>query len=81
MCCRPAWIFRLPGLTTKFGNHLDADDQPVNPETNTVLVRLDTNQYLHVGEYRVTHAGSFNGIRMEDFTASPNVDQVRARTS
>jgi hypothetical protein len=56
--CAAGLIFRLPGLTTKFGNHLSADGQSVTPETNTVLVRLDTNQYLYVGEYRVTHAGS-----------------------
>lgn len=67
--CAAGLIFRLPGLTTKFGNELDAEGRLTEDPINTLLVRLDTKRYLYVGEYRATHAGS---LTLQEWNSLPN---------
>jgi hypothetical protein len=50
--CAPGLFFRAPGSTTAIGNKAEELVDGV-PSPRTAFVRLDTNKWLYVGEYRV----------------------------
>lgn len=48
--CAPGLIFRSPGNVLGFDNSL-GNDEYSSPEPRTVIIRLESDKWLYVGEY------------------------------